>query len=316
MQLKSPYLLLVIAALFWGGNFVAGRATLSEVPPVTLSFLRWSLALLLIMPFTYRDIRANYKLYLKYWHTILGMGFLGIAVFTAAVYFAIQHTTAINASILSSSSPLMIVIVAYFVLGEKMNRSQIGGIMLSLIGVLWIVSKGNLAQLGQFQWNPGDLLMLAANLIWAFYSILLRKTAGHIPGLTGFALSIAAGVFFLLPASLVELQFQEVHLASSQVWLSVIYLGIFASVIAFFFWTLSVQQLGPSKSSPFLNLVPLFATLFAIVLLGEQVELAQLIGGMFILSGVLLSFQQPRRKSARHAQLPQMCNEPAASEGN
>lgn len=313
MHLKSPYLLPLIAALFWGGNFVAGRATLPDVPPFTLSLLRWGLALLIILPFTYRDIRKNYQDYLKCWKIILSMGFLGIAVFTATVYISIQHTTAINAAILSSWSPLMIVIVAYFALGERVNSSQMVGFVLSFMGVMWIVSKGSLAQLTQFQLNPGDLLMLGGNLIWAFYSILVRKTAGHIPGLTSFALSIAAGVVFLLPASVIELQFHEAHLASGQVWLSLMYLGIFASVIAFFCWTLSIQKIGPSKSSPFLNLVPLFATLFAIVLLGEKLEVAQAIGGMFILSGVLLSFQQPR---GRRTHPMNMHNEVARSEVN
>ncbi len=295
---KWTYLLPVIAALFWGGNFVAGRATLPEVPPFTLSLLRWALALVIILPFAFRDIRGNYKKYLAHWRTILAMGFLGIAAFTAMVYVSIQHTTAINAAILSAWAPLMIVIVSYFVLKEKINSFQVIGIVLAFLGVIWIVSKGSLSQLSQFQFNPGDLLMLVANLIWAFYSILVRKTAEHIPGLTGFALSIAAGVLFLLPASLWELGTHEAHLASGQVIGSVLYLGIFASVIAFFCWTLSVQRMGPSKASPFLNLVPLFATVFAIILLGEKLQVAQAIGGMFILIGVLTSFQQPRLRRA------------------
>lgn len=296
---KWTYLLPVIATLFWGGNFVAGRATLPEVPPFTLSFLRWSIALFIILPFTYRDIRLNYKKYLQHWKTIMGMGFLGIAAFTVTVYESILHTSAINAAILSSWAPLMIVIVTFFVLKEKINSSQIMGLVLSFLGVMWIVSKGSLEQLSQFQLNIGDLMMLIGNLIWAFYSILVRKSTGHIPGLTGFALSIAAGVLFLLPASIWEMQTHDVNIASGEVVSSLLYLGIFASVIAFFCWTLTVQNIGPSKASPFLNLVPLFATIFAIILLGEQLEVAQAIGGMFILTGVYVSFQQRRPRSIR-----------------
>lgn len=289
---KWTFLLPVIATLFWGGNFVAGRATLPEVPPFTLSLLRWSIALFIILPFTYRDIRQNYKMYLRHWKTILGMGFLGIAAFTGIVYESILHTSAINAAILSSWAPLMIVIVSFFVLKEKINPSQIMGLVLSFLGVMWIVSKGSLAQLSHFQVNIGDLLMLVGNLIWAFYSILVRKSTGHMPGLTGFTLSIAAGVLFLLPASVWEIQTQAVNLASGQVVGALLYLGLFASVIAFFSWTVTVQNIGPAKASPFLNLVPLFATVFAIILLGEQLEVAQSIGGMFILVGVYVSFQQ------------------------
>ena len=294
---KWSILLPVIATLFWGGNFVAGRMTLPEVPPFTLSLLRWSIALLILVPFTYRDIRANYRQYAKHWKALMGMGFLGIAAFTVTVYESILHTSAINAAILSSWAPLMIVIVSFFVLKEKINSSQVVGLVMSFVGVMWIVSKGSLTQFSQMELNMGDLLMLMGNLIWAFYSILLRKTSGHVPGLSGFTLSIASGILFLLPGSLWEMQTQVVRIGTGEIIGALLYLGIFASVISFFCWTLAVQRMGPTKASPFLNLVPFFATIFAMIILNEKLLMAQAIGGMFILVGVYVSFQQrkPRR---------------------
>ncbi len=296
MPTRWPYLMLITAAVFWGGNFVAGRAALNELPPFTLALLRWIAALLVLLPFAWGDLKRHGRDCLqRHASAIVGMGFLGIAGFTAVVYVAIEHTTAINAAILSSWSPMMIVIVSFFVLGERVSVGQLAGFVLSFVGVMWIVSKGSLATLAHFRFNPGDVLMLAANLIWAFYSIIVRKSASQMPALVNFTLTIATGLVFLLPAAGWELSVREVHLFRADVLLEVLYLGLFASVVAFLCWNMAVRELGPSKASPFLNLVPLFATLFAVAFLGEKVQVAQAAGGMFILAGVYLSFRTGRR---------------------
>jgi drug/metabolite transporter (DMT)-like permease len=199
--------------------------------------------------------------------------------------------------LLASFSPLMIVLVSYLLLRERFHSGQAVGMMLSLVGVFWIVSHGNWTSFARFEWNLGDLLMLVANLIWALYSILVRRTAETMPTAISFTISIIVGLLFLLPASLWEIGTGHVQFAGWQTAGSVVYLGVFASVAAFLCWNKAVQHLGPGKVSPFLNLIPLFATIFAMLLLGEKLLLAQAIGGMFILTGVTLSFRPARRRA-------------------
>jgi drug/metabolite transporter (DMT)-like permease len=286
---KSMYALPLIAALFWGGNFVAGRAVLDQLPPFSLSFLRWSVALLVLLPFTWRAIAREASFYCSQWKEIAVLGLFGVGAFTPLVYLSIQHTTTINAAMLAASSPMMIVLMALLLLGERITGRQFAGLVLSLMGVLWIVSKGAITHLGQFQWNTGDVIMLASNVIWALYSIRIRKADARLSGMAGFTLSIAASLLFLLPGVIWEVHAQGVRLYQPDTVWNVLYLGVFASVVSFLCWNKSVSMLGPGKASPFLNFIPVFATLFSVLFLNEQLQVAQAVGGMFILAGVYLS---------------------------
>ncbi|MFY0542625.1 DMT family transporter [Brevibacillus sp. H7] len=286
---KSLYALPLIAALFWGGNFVAGRAALDELPPFSLSFLRWSIALLVLLPFTWRGIVSEASFYRSQWKEISFLGLLGIAAFTPLVYLSILHTSTINAAMLAASSPMMIVLMAFVLLGDRISGRQLAGFIVSLMGVLWIVSKGAITQLGQFHWNTGDIIMLASNVIWALYSIRIRKADPRLTGMRGFTLSIAVSLLFLLPGTLWEVYGQGVLLFQPAAAWNVLYLGVFASVVSFLCWNKSIALLGPGKASPFLNFIPVFAALFSVLFLNERLQVAQAVGGMFILAGVYLS---------------------------
>lgn len=289
---NQSYLLLVIATLFWGGNFIIGRLVLDQVPPFTLSLLRWVVAFLSLLPLTYRDLRQNWASYKPYGKNLLGMGMLGIALFTVLVYMAILHTSTVNAAILAACSPLMIVLFSYFLLGERISRGGMLGLGMSLVGVFWIVTKGEFSRLAEWEFHLGDLIMLGGNVIWALYAVLQKKTP--IPVMSSFTLSVGIGLAFLLPGAVWEWMTQDIYLNSTFIWSSLLYLGICASVISFLSWNKAVQQLGPTTTSPFLNLIPLFATTFAVLWLGEPLLLSQSIGGMFILTGVMLTFLWPK----------------------
>lgn len=286
---KSIYALPLIAVLFWGGNFVAGRAVLDQLPPFSLSFLRWSVALLVLLPFTWRTIAKDAAYYRSQWKEIAILSLFGIGAFTPLVYLSIQHTTTINAAMLAASSPMMIVLMAFLLLGDRISGRQLSGFVLSLLGVLWIVSKGAITQLSHFQLNAGDAIMLASNVIWALYSIRIRKADARLAGMSGFTLSIAASLLFLLPGTVWEVYAQDVDLIQPDTVWNVLYLGVFASVVSFLCWNKTISRIGPAKTSPFLNLIPVFAALFSVLFLNERLQVAQAVGGLFILAGVYLS---------------------------
>ncbi|WP_232699551.1 DMT family transporter [Brevibacillus daliensis] len=305
---KTPYVygIPLLATLLWGSNFLVGKNMLHNLPPFTLTFMRWGFAFLILLPFIWKPLRENYKTYLALWKEILLMGFLGIGLFTGLVYWGMEHTSTVNASLLSSLTPIFIGVVAYFMLHERMNSNQLIGIVISLLGVFWIVSKGQISSLADMKLNSGDIVMLCSNLLMAIYSVMLRKTSDRLPGLIGFGLIVGAGVLTSFPMMLVEVSVRSVTLWEwSNLW-SVMYLAIFPSVISFFCWSKSVHLLGPTKASPFMNLVPVFATIFAVLFLGEQVMTAQLIGGMFVLIGVYWS-SRPKKgfiPIPEHSELP------------
>ncbi|MBG9787538.1 DMT family transporter [Brevibacillus laterosporus] len=286
---RIVYLIPLLATLLWGSNFLVGKNILHHVPPFTLGFLRWSFALIVLLPFTWKSLCENWEFYLKFWREILIMGFLGIALFTGLVYWGMEHTNTVNASLLSSLSPIFITIVAYFMLHERINSNQIIGILLSLLGVLWIVSKGHIGTFADIRLNNGDIVLILSNVLMAIYSVMLRKTADRLPGLIGFTLIVFAGVLTSVPLMMVEVSFRPVQLFLWENLWSIAYLGIFSSVIAFFCWTKTVHFLGPTKASPFMNLVPVFATMFAVLFLREELLFSQIVGGVLVLLGVYWS---------------------------
>ncbi|XOS92042.1 DMT family transporter [Brevibacillus laterosporus] len=286
---RIVYLIPLLATLLWGSNFLVGKNILHHVPPFTLGFLRWSFALIVLLPFTWKSLCENWEFYLKFWREILVMGFLGIALFTGLVYWGMEHTNTVNASLLSSLSPIFITIVAYFMLHERINSNQIIGILLSLLGVLWIVSKGHIGTFADIRLNNGDIVLILSNVLMAIYSVMLRKTADRLPGLIGFTLIVFAGVLTSVPLMMVEVSFRPVQLFLWENLWSIAYLGIFSSVIAFFCWTKTVHFLGPTKASPFMNVVPVFATMFAVLFLREELLFSQIVGGVLVLLGVYWS---------------------------
>ncbi len=217
----------LLATLLWGSNFLVGKNILHHVPPFTLGFLRWSFALIVLLPFTWKSLCENWEFYLKFWREILIMGFLGIALFTGLVYWGMEHTNTVNASLLSSLSPIFITIVAYFMLHERINSNQIIGILLSLLGVLWIVSKGHIGTFADIRLNNGDIVLILSNVLMAIYSVMLRKTADRLPGLIGFTLIVFAGVLTSVPLMMVEVSFRPVQLFLWENLWSIAYLGIF-----------------------------------------------------------------------------------------
>ena len=285
-----PQLLLILATLLWGGNFVIGRAVAGDIPPITLAFLRWCVAFIVFFPIAYSRVKREWHMIKANWPIVIVMAITGVACFNTLVYIGVYYTTSINASLMNSSTPIIIYILSFVFLKERLSKFQIFGTALSLSGVAFILSKGSLETLLSFSFNKGDLIVLIAVFCWGVYSLLVKQYAGRLPGYSTFLVTIALGVMMLLPFTIYELMTTSVEIVWSPSTIgAILYVGIIASIVAFLSWNNGVVALGANKASIYLNFIPLFATIFAVLFLDEDLLLAQLIGGLAVICGVLLA---------------------------
>lgn len=285
-----PQLLLVLATILWGGNFVIGRAVAGDIPPLTLAFLRWCAAFVVFFPLVYRRTRQEWPMIQANWPAVIAMAVTGVASFNTLVYIGLHYTTSINASLMNSSTPIIIYILSFIFLKERLSKFQLTGTTLSLIGVLFIISGGSIGSLLAFSFNKGDLIVLAAVFCWSIYSLLVKQYAGRLPGYSTFLVTIGLGIVMLLPFMVYELMTTSASINWSFGTVGAIfYVGIAASIVAFLSWNSGVVAIGPNRASIYLNFIPLFAAVFAILFLEEQVIVAQLIGGLAVIGGVVLS---------------------------
>lgn len=285
-----PQLLLILATLLWGGNFVIGRAVAGDIPPITLAFLRWCVAFIVFLPIAYSRVKREWHMIKANWPAVIVMAITGVACFNTLVYIGVYYTTSINASLMNSSTPIIIYILSFIFLKERLSKFQLIGTALSLAGVAFILSKGSLEMLLSFSFNKGDLIVLIAVFCWGVYSLLVKQYAGRLPGYSTFLVTIAFGVMMLLPFTIYELMTTSVEIVWSPSTIgAILYVGIIASIVAFLSWNNGVVALGANKASIYLNFIPLFATIFAVLFLDEDLLLAQLIGGLAVICGVLLA---------------------------
>ncbi|WP_070120479.1 DMT family transporter [Bacillus marinisedimentorum] len=285
----SSYFLLIIATLFWGGNFVIGRGFADTLPPFTLAFFRWLIALVVIAPFGYKQIRENKQIWIERFWPVFWMSLTGVAAFNTLLYIAVHYTTSINAALVNAPTPALIMLLSIIFLKEKLTFRHLIGIAFSIAGVLFIVSRGSLETLLTFSINTGELWMLAAITVWSVYSVLVKRYAGNYPGYGLFMMTIFIGLLFLTPFAVYEWAAGTPMTWSLFTWSGLIYVGVFASVVAFIAWNTAVARIGPGNASPFLNLIPVFATMFALTFLGESIGWPQLTGGTLAIIGVLIT---------------------------
>lgn len=278
------WMLLVLCNLFWAGNYVFGKYVITEITPLWITFSRWVLALFFLFPIAYYFEKLEWKTIRQDWLLLTCMGGLGIIGYNLLLYSALAYTTATNAALVSALNPGIIVIVSVFLTGERISKIQAAGFLVSLAGVLIILTNGNVAHLLQANYNQGDLLMLAAVFVWTAYSLISKKL--QTPPITATAVSSALAVIMMMPfAASQGINFAAIKPLALG---GIIYIILFPSVCSFVFWNLSVKAVGASKCGVFLNLVPVFTAIIS-VMLGENITLAQLFGGLAVFLGVYLT---------------------------
>jgi drug/metabolite transporter (DMT)-like permease len=288
----QPYLLLSLASLFWAGNIVLGRYVAGHVPPLTLSCVRWIGAFLMLLPFARPHLSRDWPVLRACLPLMAVLAATGFALNNAMSYWALQHTEALNALLLQSSGPLFVAVWALILFGVRLTFAQLGGIALSLLGVLTIILRGDFSALAGIQFNIGDIVFAGALVVFGLYSALMtRRPAVHQLSLISF--TMALGAILLIPLSLWEYssgtrpRFDLMTLATFA------YVVIFASALAYLFFNRGIALIGPNRAAPFLHLVPVFGSAMAVLMLGEQPRLFHLVGYVLVLAGVVLASRKP-----------------------
>lgn len=293
---KYGFLMLILANMIWGGNFVIGRIGVDYFPPLLFSLMRWIIAFLLLTPFMVKKLKRDWNIIWEHKRILLLLAVTGVAGYNTIIYFALQYTTSINASVVNSTTPLFIAILAIFILREKLLAHQAAGILLSVFGILYIISKGSIEMFLSWKINAGDLYVLAAVIMWASYSVIGKKYSNVLPVLTSFYASTYIGILLLVPLSLIEYLVMEktpvFTLTSAGI---LLYVGFLASIMAFLSWNFGVYLIGAAKAGVFLNLLPIFAIIFALCFTEEKLYLYQIIGGGIVTLGVVISSKKTLR---------------------
>lgn len=294
---NMPYLLLPMAPLFWSGNFVLGRAVRTALPPVGLAFWRWLVASLLILGLAWPHLKQDWPVIRRQWKIIALLATLGVALFNVLAYTGLRRTTAINGVLMQSAMPVVIVIMSYLFFRETIRAVQVFGILLSLSGVVTIVTQGRPALLLDFSLNSGDLIILTAVCCYAAYSVLLRKRPALHP-LSFLASTFVIGLTILSPVYLWEHFYRQPMPFTGVTLVSVGYVAIFPSIVAYFCFNRGVELVGANRAGLFLHLMPVFGSLMAMLFLGEHFYRFHAIGIVLILSGILLATRVRKPASA------------------
>ncbi|HIO92564.1 MAG TPA: DMT family transporter [Leucothrix mucor] len=291
----KPYLILLLPPLFWAGNFIVGRAIADQVSPVSLSFWRWFLALIIILPFVIKPLIQQWSIIKKNLPILALLALLSVTAFNTLAYIGLQHTTATNGTLLNSFIPIFILIISGVFFGEQINARQIMGVIVSLLGVFIILSKLDLALIKQLHFNKGDLWILVAALDWALYSIFLKHYRPE--GLTALGFlgsTMILGLLILLPLFLLN-PLNETPLLINQMTVStLLYIALFPSIFAYLAWNYGIAKVGASTGGQFIHLMPLFGALMAVAFLNEQIQLYHLLGALAIASGLWLSMKHSK----------------------
>lgn len=281
----NPWAMLALAGLLWSGNHIAGRAGAGHVPPIALASFRWLLAAALMWPFVREHVRRDWPVVKARWRPIVVLSVVGGAFFSALQYIALQHTTALNGSIFNSFAPAIIVLVGALLFSDRLRLLNIAGITVSFVGVMVIVSRGDLAVLRTISFNVGDVMLLVNMAVWAVYSTCLRlRPPIHALTFT-FFLALVAGVS-LMPFWAAEhaggFQLQLTGLTAAVV----AYCTVFPGLIAYICWNKGIEAVGAARGGVFLHLIPFYGAVLATTLLGERLATFHIVGCALILSGV------------------------------
>jgi drug/metabolite transporter (DMT)-like permease len=284
----SPYLLLTLANLFWAGNWIISRAFRGELPPVALSFWRWVVALLCLLTISLPHVRRDWPQLRAAWPWLLLFGALGTGGYNVLVYGGLQHTTAINGTLLNSFIPIMIVLISWLLLGKRLHGREAAGILVSFIGVLGIVAHGDIQRLRELTLNVGDLWILVSVLAWSTYTLLLsRRPAVH--ALSFLTAITVTGLIFLLPFYAWEMAQGRHIIATPGSIAGIIYTGVGPAFLGYILWNRGVAEVGPARAGLFMHLVPAFGIVLSMIFLDEKPALYHAIGIGLIFAGIWLN---------------------------
>ena len=284
-----PYLLLTLTVLFWSGNFVLGRGVNDVIPPVSLAFWRWVGAFMVLLPFAIRPLIRDWKTIRNHMAILTILAVLSVTIFNTFIYLALQSTPVANTVLVNAMTPVFIVFISWIGFQDSLKPIQGVGVAISLTGLLWMLSRGNLAALLHTRFSAGDLWTLAAAMSWALYTTLLRKRPPGLHPVAFLATTMGIGILFLTPAYIWELQTGAHFNLTPATLFSIVYVAVFPSVLSFLFWNWSVGIVGATKAGVFVYLMPVFSIALAYGFLGEGLQAYHIFGIILIFSGIYLT---------------------------
>ncbi|MEO7924493.1 MAG: DMT family transporter [Chitinophagaceae bacterium] len=282
--------LAVLAAFIWSGNFIVAKNVNKEIPPISLNFYRWLIASLVILPFAVNRFRSEWKMVKQSWHYLFWISLTGVALFNTFVYIGAHYTTAINLALIgTTTSPIMSVVFARIFLGEKIGPLKLAGMILCIAGVLFLLSNGNFQQLLSLHFSEGDCWMLVAAFCFAVYNTMVKKKPAAISPVNFLFVIFTLGTLIVFPFYLWEMNRTEPVAWNAGLLLSILYLGLGASVICFLIWNIAIGKLGAGRTALFGNLIPVFSSIEAAILLHEQFTWVHVTSMLIVFAGILLA---------------------------
>lgn len=299
-------LFLLVCNLLWAGNFIFGKFVIHEFSPLWITFLRWVIALSILLPIAVGYEKLTYfsmkQILKKSWFTLLGMGITGGILFNVFTYSALQYTSPTNGTLVFSLTPAMTVIFSFILWREKISLLQVLGLGFSFLGVVMLLTGGNILNIFHMDFNRGDLLMIGADLCWMTYAFLCKKADGVLP-ITAITLSSLLAVVLMIPFVIMEpLHVGQVSMVGVN---GILYIGIFASVCAFILWNLSVRTVGAGRANLTVNLIPVYTAVITLAM-GGEISVPQLWGGGMVVVGLLLTSQKRKELPSIQVNTPEV----------
>ena len=287
---KIAYFILILTTIFWSGNFIVGKAaSIFQIPPFSLNFYRWFFAGLILLPFTYKEIINKKKYILENLGFFIILGITSITIFNSIVYFSLYYTQVISGILMISTIPVWIIFISSILNIEKTNIFQILGVILSLTGVIFIITKADINLIKNLDFNKGDLSMVVAMFSWAIYSALLKRKKYKISQISLLEVVIICGLIFLAPIYFIEMSMGKLIILEKPFYLTLAYVVIFPGLAAFFFWIKGISIIGANRAGIFLHLMPIFGAIMAMVIFDEKFMYYHFLGAIFIIAGITLS---------------------------
>lgn len=291
MQKNRPlgFTYALLAVVIWSGNFIIASGLADTVPPIALAALRWSCATIVFFPFALKHIRREWPAIRDNWLTLFGTAIVGVTLFNTILYLSAHTTDTVNMALIASTTPVFVVILSRIFLKEPISFLRAVGLAVAICGMTIIATRGSLETLLNLTFREGDLWMLFAGLLWAIYSIMVKRKPTGISQHSYLGVIFLIGAIPLIPAAFIEQPFYPAWTMTPGIWGATLYIGIGASLAAFFLWNSAVLIIGPGTSALFQYFIPVFSGIGAFFILGQPITLAHAAGFVFIFTGVLLA---------------------------
>lgn len=284
------YLALAVSAAIWASNAIVGRTVREALSPATVGFWQWSIGVLVLLPFVWNEIVLKRAVIRRSWRKLMVLGVIGTATYATFTMWSLRYTSATNYSLFNSTIPMWVMLLMWLRQGTRPSGLQFAGFFVSLAGVTVIIAHGDIHELLALRLNPGDLLALAAMMVWSLYTVLLAERPPELSALAYVVVSGFFGLVVVAPMYAVDVAREMAHLRIDAVIVgAVLFLALFRTIGATITYNFGIDGVGPARAAPFIHLVPVFGAAMAYLILGERVGLYHLVGFALVLAGIYIA---------------------------